>query len=239
MSVFENFVTHDLEDNTSLSFKFNVGEYSAEEIKSFSENICYYVMNNSHGTHIYYSGGKHEDGKASLPHYHLHFCVQHWHTDKNESRRRGQAGGMPTGLSCKISTLNDTEHLEKHMSYPLKENKILKFTHQGILNRIVNIPENIELYLVKNGVALYQAKLSNDLKKCRASARSGNIQTQLFDIIGTKKFNNYKEYKEWIYPAFYEGLEITEYPDTSLFIKEVGKVAIFLRIVPAYYFDKN
>lgn len=241
MSVFQDFCKdYSLEDNTSLSFKFNLNEYSPEEVMQFAENIFWYVVANSHGNHLFCIGGFHYKGLAELPHCHLHFCVQHWHTDpSHESRRRNKHSPMPERLSCKIAKLNDVEHLEKLMSYPCKENKILQFESRGILHRINTIPENVQLFLVKNGVALYEQSLAAKRKKARASERSGNIQDQLVELVGDRTFSNYTDYKHYIYPAFYNGLELNEYPDTPSFIKEVGKVAIKLKVVPPYYFDKN
>lgn len=238
--VFLDFVErYNLEDNTTLSFKFNLNEYSQDEIKGFAENIFFYVQQNSHGDHIFFSGGIHYKGEAELPHCHLHFCVQHWRADKNESRRRGAVGGMPDKLSCKISSLNDAEHLEKQMSYPYKENNILRFEHVGIRKRIVSFPENVELYLVKNAIALYEQSLAIKRKKARANERSGNLQQQLVELCAERTFSNYTEYKEYIYRVFYNGLELHEYPDPRSLVKEVGNVAIFKKIVPPYYFDKN
>lgn len=240
-TVFSNFVVQSgcsLEDNISLSFKYNIGELSEEEICGTNNDIAFYVKLHSRGTHMWYSGGRHDCGTASVPHYHLHFVVQHWEKDKNESRRRTQSVKCP-GLSCKFSTINDVDALEKHMAYPMKENKPFMFTHRGILQCIVNMPENVVQYLAQFAVALYEAKKANDLKRHRASERSGTIQQQLLDLVGDKQFNNYKEYKEYIYPGYYKGLELHEYPDTGLFIKEVGKVAIFKKIVPPWFFDKN
>lgn len=240
MSVFQDFCKdYSLEDNTSLSFKFNLNEYSPEEVMQFAENIFWYVSANSHGNHLFYMGGFHYNGLAELPHCHLHFCVQHWHTDTHESRRRNKHSPMPERLSCKISKLNDAEHLEKHLSYPCKENKLLKYESRGILHRIVIIPENVQLFLVKNGVALYELSLASKRKKARASERSGTMQQQLVELMGDRSYSNYHDYKVYIYAAYYNGLELNEYPDTSLLRKEIEKVAIKLKVVPPHYFDKN
>ena len=230
-----------LEDNTSLSFKFNLNEYTEKEIDEFCNNIAIYVHSHSHGEHIFFQGGYHYNGQAEIPHLHLNFCVQHWHPDKNESRRRGTflGGVMPEKLSCKISPLNDQEQLEKLMSYPVKENKIFRYKSQRIISKIEIFPSDVELFLVQNGVAIYQATLEVQRRRARASARCLNIQQQILEIIDGQSFNNYSEYKNFVYNGFYSGLDLNEYPDTSALIKEVGKVAIFKKIVPPHFFDKN
>lgn len=224
--------TESLEDCATLSFKFNVGE--DDDAADMVAGLKLYVAD--HCSSLYYVAGRHDQGKNEVPHIHANFIVKDLIVnDTNESRQRrkwGKAMGfsLPKGVSMRDSVIADFDSAQKVLAYPLKEGKLV--SSEGIKKPLLD-------FLQSYGVQEFEAKKQRDLAKVRASEKTENLQSQILALIpNALHFTDYGSYKRYIYTKFYEKLKINEYPQRRSVESAIQNIAIYLKIVEPYYFDK-
>lgn len=230
----------------TFSFKWNIRP--TDDIKKQKANIIAYML--SHiplsASPIFYSIGEHREGKSKNPHIHLHIATKVWDHTSNESRRRTawltkhDEDSHYTNLTCRGPTkVADLLSLENHLKYPMKENKEL-FSKNP---RLHQFPNEITKYLLESAVAQFQVKITNDLREAKKLQKNASILCKLNYLtemeMEKRNFNNYQEFKEFIYEAYFEGMEIDEYPTIKHLHEAVQKVAIKNGIVRPWYFDRD
>lgn len=220
-----------LEDCPTLSFKFNIAEDG--DIRDHVRGLRIYVS--EYCSKFYYVAGRHDDGKNEVPHIHANFIVKDYISSSNESRRRkewsAKSGlGFPKGVSMSQSVITDVDSAQKCLAYPLKEGKLVSSS---------GLDENLLLFLQSYAQQEYEAKKQRDLAKARASEKTENLQSQILALIPKSlHFTDYGTYKRYIYTKFYENLKLNEYPQRRSVESAVQNIAIFLKVVEPYYFDK-
>lgn len=209
---------------TSLSFKLNITDTTEGDMIA----LISYINSISSGQR-YISIGRHDVGKSEIPHIHINVVTEEYTKTKNESRRRKTFFEKNyldkiEDVSLKVKEVHDLEAFKKCMQYPLKEGKLIETPrlHKKFFNEFTHT--ELE-YLIESAKALFQIKLDQDRRKQRALGKSNDLMTNVLLIVGDLKFDSYKQYKEFIYPAFFEGLEIEEYPEIQNLSKAVMKVA--------------
>jgi len=223
--------TESLEDCATLSFKFNVGE--DDDAEDLVHGLRLYVE--EHSSSLYYVAGRHDQGKNEVAHIHANFIVKDYVASSNESRRRTawsvKSGlGLPRGVTMSQSIITEFDSAQKCLAYPLKEGKLV--SSQGIKKTLLD-------FLQSYGEQEFEAKKQRDLAKARASEKTENLQSQILALIPkTLHFTDYGSYKRYIYTKFYEKLKINEYPQRRSVESAIQNIAIYLKIVEPYYFDK-
>jgi len=234
-----------LGEGFSTSYKFNIGDATDEEIEEFILGIYNYHIDNSTGVYLA-TCGKHTGGVKELPHIHFHIISTTYKGTTNESLRRKKwfqkqtknGFKLPPRLSSKQGKITCLEEIEKCLMYPYKEKKIYPLPLSSFTS-LTQIPLKIHQHLEAKGEAAFAAKQDLDLAKQRKLQKAITLQGQLQQLLGTKKYDNYQQYKEFIYEAYYKSLSLDEYPDLNNLQKEIKNLALFRKIVPYHYFDKN
>lgn len=223
-----------LEDCATLSFKFNCPQDDTEErLKDIIDHLQLYVSEYSDS--YYSTAGKHTEGKNCVPHIHLNVIVRDYKDTQNESRRRkewakGMGYSFPKGISMSQGVVDDVGSAQKVLAYPLKEGNVM-ITHR--------IPPTLLSYLLTYGQQEWEAKKQRDLQKVRQQEKTENLHNQILELIPKSlHFTDYGSYKRYIYTKFYENLKLNEYPLRRSVETAVQNIAIFLKVVEPYYFDK-
>lgn len=228
----------------NLSYKFNT------ELDNPDLHLLSYIKSRIKDEKIpfFVAIGIHSQGKSSEKHCHISVVLptNNYVKSKNDSRDRKKyyeesEVELEVKTSLKIGSISDVEAFEKCLKYPWKEGKIVNINtpfYERHYN-IYKIPIAVESYLKESAIGLFQSKLQRERLKNRSDERASNIQNELLTILGERTFDDYSSYKHYIYTEYYKGLEIENYPDHNILQKNVQKVAIFRKIIPPYYFDKN
>jgi len=224
-----------LEDCETLSFKFNCPQgYDDEQLIEVIDHLQMYVSDYSN--RFYATAGKHTEGKNQVPHIHLNVIVLDYNHKSNESRRRkdwAKAMGycpFPRGISMSQGVIEDFGSAQKVLAYPLKEGKVMA-SHR--------IPKNLLGLLQSYGEQEWEAKKQRDLQKVRQQEKTENLHNQILELIPKSlHFTDYGSYKRYIYTKFYEKLKLNEYPQRRSVETAVQNIAIFLKVVDPWFFDK-
>ncbi len=230
----------------NLSFKFNIDELLPEEVMNNIELVISYVSDLTKTQKFFMAIGKHDMGVNEVPHIHLHFVTSGHHTSyrsSNESRRRtkfinefGSDSGFHSSLSLKIKNVEDIHQAQRTLQYSWKEKKPIFLEHPP--KQMYHMPEVARDYLVIQGNLEFQASLESGRKKARASQRNKTLLGQVLALTQNINFDTWNEFKNFIYPKFYEGLEIDEYPEHNTLQSAIRKVAIYKQIVTPSHFEK-
>ena len=231
---------------SSLSFKFNIDELLPEEIMDNIELVIAYVRELTKTKSFFIAIGRHDCGENEVPHIHIHFVTQGHHTSyksSNESRRRTKfintrdfGSGFHSSLSLRIKNVENINQAQSCLQYSWKEKKPIFLEHP--IQNMFRIPEEVKLYLISQGFADYQSSLDGARKKQRASQKNKTLLGQVLALTQNISFENWNNFKSFIYPKFYEGLELDEYPDHTSLQSAIRKVAIFKRVVDPSHFEK-
>lgn len=228
------YATEALEDCATLSFKFNCPPaYTEERLNDVIDHLCMYVS--EHCSDYYATAGKHVEGKNCVPHIHLNCIARDYKNIGNESRRRREwAKGMGysfiKGISMRQGIVEDVGCAQKVLAYPLKEGNVMS-SHR--------IPSDILSFLLIYGQQEWEAKKQRDLQKVRQQEKTENLHNQILELIPKSlHFTDYGSYKRYIYTKFYENLKLNEYPQRRSVETAVQNIAIFIKVVEPWYFDK-
>ncbi len=227
----EFYLGEKLEEFTTLSFKFNIGD--CEPINDV-KRICIYVR--QHSKKFYVISGRHDEGRNEQPHVHVNFLVLDYIATSHESRRRNKffsdcGQDKIESLTMKEGKILDVDSAQKCLAYPLKEGKLVWASS--------NIPEELLFFFESYAKIEYEAKKQRELAKVRASEKTENLQSQILALLPSNlHFTDYGSYKRYIYTKFYETLQINEYPQRRTVENAVQNIAIFRKIVEPWYFDK-
>lgn len=223
-----------LEDCATVSFKFNYPQGDPDEcIMGVIDRLQMYVM--EHCSDYYATVGKHVEGKNCVPHVHLNCIARDYKNTGNESRRRrewakGLGFSLPKGISMRQGIVDDVGSAQKVLAYPLKEGNVMT-SHR--------IPEKLLSYLLTYGEQEWEAKKQRDLQKVRQQEKTENLHNQILELIPKSlHFTDYGTYKRYIYTKFYENLKLNEFPQKRSVESAVQNIAIFLKVVEPWYFDK-
>lgn len=243
--LFEDSLSKDL-NWSSLSFKFNIDNLLPEEIMNNIELVISYVSDMTKTQKFFMAIGRHDQGQNEVPHIHIHFVTQGHHNSyrsSNESRRRTKfiasmdfSSGFHSSLSLKIKNVDTINQAQACLQYSWKEKKPIFLDHPP--QQMYRIPEEVRLYLISQGYADYQASLDGARKKARASQKNKTLLGQVLALTQNINFDSWNEFKSFIYPKFYEGLELDEYPDHNTLQSTIRKVAIYKKVVSPSHFEK-
>lgn len=224
----------------SLSFKFNIVDVDGTgvSLQDIVESIILYVRANSEaGSTMFATLGEHRLGVNEKAHYHLNILAPAY-ISGNESRRRKKYCSdndvVLPAVTMKEGLIKDKQQALDCLAYPFKEGHC-----EAISTHYVSaIPGSCRMFLKTYSKELFQVKLQRDRAKARASERSKNLLSGLESLCVEHSFSNYNDFKNYIYDAFYDGLELDEYPEFKNLQNCVQKIAIKYKIVRPAYFDK-
>lgn len=230
---------------SSLSFKFNIDDLLPEGIMDNIELVITYVSSLTKNK-FFLAIGRHDKGENEVPHIHIHFVAKGHHTmyrSSNESRRRskfinelGSDSGFHSSLSLKIKNVEDIHQAQSCLQYSWKEKKPI-FLEQPH-HKCMRLTEEVISYLIIQGNLEFTASLEAGRKKARASQKNKTLLGQVLALTQNMSFENWNDFKSFIYPTFYENLEIDEYPEHNSLQSAIRKVAIYKKVVSPYHFEK-
>jgi len=246
-SPFESWVTNPLV--CTFSWKFNCEDSSSDS--QIITSLLYYVkslMPYEINIKLLSSIGKHCQGDNALEHIHVNIVCPNLPTVsmKNPSRsynRYFDENGIkkPDSLSLKYKVLEQPclDPVQKCLSYPYKEGVPLDIDEE--VRFVLPFPSSVRSFLIENGKAIYEATLQKQREKIKASEKQQSLTGRLLDLAKDMDYESmpFFLFKESLYIQYYHNLNINSYPNFQDMQKSVQKVAIFLKIVPPYHFDKS
>ncbi len=230
---------------SSLSFKFNIDDLLPEKIMDNIELVISYVSDLTKNK-FFLAIGRHDKGENEVPHIHIHFVAKGHHSSyrsSNESRRRskftsecGADSGFHSSLSLKIKNVDDIHQAQACLQYSWKEKKPIFLEQQN--HKVMRISNEVRDYLIIQGNLEFTASLEAGRKKARASQKNKTLLGQVLALTQNISFDNWNDFKSFIYPKFYEGLELDEYPEHNTLQSAIRKVAIYKKVVSPSHFEK-
>lgn len=226
------------EGYTTLSFKINQSDLNNLTPTQLVGCLMRYVSKHSDSEYKFLTCGEHRRGQNEMPHFHFNFAVPVFMKTSNESRRRtayldNDEGVKVSNLSCKIGVVKSLGDLENCLKYPWKE-KIKVSVPEAF--GYLEMPREVRMYMKESAHAMFLASEEQLRRKVRSSERTLTILEAIDKIVGDRQFASYQECKEYVCAEFFRPLELSEYPDMSVFRKALEKVAVKRKIVPFHFF---